>query len=267
MIDDVTMQKHAAQYIRNPQDMPIGSIAYYITWDAFNPPAIKFGLVEAHYTYSIVLTMLDVNRSGRSIEGVPYNEFTATEWRKLPKNWNYQMRLFELEWGNYGYIMQRYKDIDVTDPKSILQAYNDGILVKTEDNDYGKVQTEIDRTHGWRIVKSYYNVKIPPWNKSFDFREVYKDYASAQTAIEKHNTDLERIMNMTDEEYAIYEFTKVIDETPNISEKYRQHCKDFLMQQDNKEDIVVRRHSGGTVWDIYIQWKYNRNQRWNTIER
>lgn len=247
-------------YMLNPQELPLGSIAYYIKGNAFDRWTIDYGLVEMHYPHNIVLTMLDVNRTGRTIEGIPYNDFSMTEWRKLPKGWRYDTKLFEIEWENAKELDKKWKAIDVTNPDFILNAYNEHTLIKVEENDYGIIDSEIDSNHGYRIVKRYpMFAEHHPWNKSFMWNEVYKDYATAKAVLDKRDADLKRISEMSDRDYSIYEFTQTIDKAAGLSQSYRDSCKEFLLRQDNIEDIVVRRGHGG------IEWKYDRNKRWNLI--
>lgn len=247
-------------YMLNPQDLPIGSVAYFIKSNPSRKWEIGYGLVEMHYPHNIVLTMLDVNRTGRSIEGVPYNDFTMTEWRKLPKGWGYNTRLFKVEWNGAEELEAKWKAIDVSNPDSILDAYNGGVLVKVENNDYGIIDSEVDSKHGYRIIKRYPMFAEPhPWNRSFMWNEVYKDYESAKAVVEQYENELRKISDMTDKEYSIYEYTNTIDNAVDLPQEYRDDCKKFLSEQDRVEDIVVRRFDG------MIQWKYDRNKRWNTI--
>ena len=255
-----TQMNNSEIYMLNPQDLPIGSVTYYIKKHGFDRWEIDYGLVEMHYPHNIVLTMLDVNRTGRSIEGVPYNDFTATEWRKLPKGWRYDTRLFEIKWDGAKELEEKWKAIDVTNPDSILDAYNNRVLIKVENNDYGIIDSEVDSKRGYRIVKRYQMWAEPhPWNKSFLWNEVYKDYSAAKAILDKREKDLKRISEMDDREYSIYMFTQTIDSAVDLPETYREDCKKYLMAQDNIEDIVVRRGQGG------IQWKYDRNKRWILI--
>ena len=247
-------------YMLNPQDLPIGSVAYFIKPSPFKKWEIGYGLVEMHYPHNIVLTMLDANRTGRSIEGIPYNDFTSTEWRKLPKGWRYDTELFKVEWDGAKELSKKYKAIDVTNPDSILAAYYDGVLIKVEGNDYGVIDAEVDSKHGYRIIKKYPMFAEPhPWNRSFLWNEVYKDYESAKAVIDRREEELRIISEMSDVEYSIYEYTNTIDNAIDLPEEYREDCKRFLSEQDKLEDIVVRRYQG------MIQWKYDRNKRWNTI--
>lgn len=247
-------------YMLNPQDLPIGSVAYYIKKHGFDRWEIDYGLVEMHYPHNITLTMLDVNRTGRTVEGVMYNDFVMTEWRKLPKGWRYDTKLFEVKWDGAEELKEKWKAIDVTKPDSIIKAYNERTLVKVEENDYGFIDSEIDSKHGYRIVKRYPMFAEPhPWNRSFMWNEVYKDYESAKAVIEQRESELRRISEMTDEEYSIYEYTNTIDNAIDLPQEYRDGCKRFLSEQDKIEDIVVRRYGG------MIQWKYDKNKRWNTI--
>lgn len=260
MFDKETMAKI---YCLNPQDLPIGSVAYYIEHSAFHDWKICYGLVEAHYTHSIVLTMLDANMTDRMVEGIPYADFKMTEWRKLPKGWTYKTDLIgdSYQWEGAYELNEKYKAIDITNPDSILQAYKDGVLIEVEKNDYGRLETEIDSKNGYRIVKNYPMwTPIKAWNKSFQYWEVYKDYVSAQAVLDERTAELQRISEMSDEEYSIYMFTKTIDES-YYDNDYKQRCKDFLLAQDNIEDIVVRASGKG------IDWRYEKNKRWNTIGR
>lgn len=248
-------------YCLNPQDLPIGSVAYYIEHNSFDKWKVDYGIVEAHYTHSIVLTMLDVNKTGRTVEGTPFSDFRMTEWRKLPKGWSYDTDLVgnSLQWSNAIELNEKYKLIDITDPNSILQAYKSGVLIEVEKNDYGVIDAEIDKKYGYRIVKKYPMwQKIKAWNKSFYYYDVFKDYKSAQEVIDEQRAELKRISEMTDKEYSIHMFTERIDSSI-YDENYKEYCKSFLMAQDNIEDIVVRVSNKG------IDWRYEKNKRWNTI--
>ena len=258
MFDKETLAKI---YCLNPQELPIGSVAYFVNQSDVNKWNVGYGLVEAHYTHNIVLTMLDANKTARTVEGIPFSDFTMTEWRKLPKGWSYDTDLVgdSLQWSNYQELNTKYQAIDYTNPSSILQAYKDGVLIEVEKNDYGYIDAEIDRKNGYRLVKKYPMwQEDKAWNKSFYYWEIYKDYASVQAVIDEQRADLKRLSEMTDEEYSIYMFTNTIDNSI-YDDSYKQRCKDFLMKQDKISDIVVRASCRG------IEWRYEKNKRWNTI--
>lgn len=238
-------------------EFPIGSVAYYVK-KLNNKWLPAFGIVTDYASYDIELELYDL-ADNRLIDDIPIQDIEfPTKWQKLPKGWTYDTELFSLTWSSRPEEINRYK---ITSPGDILKAIEEGILVKVQNKDYGRVESEIDAKKGWRILKKYY---------SSDYRsshittpQVYKTYDEVKTEIDKRDAELRRQAELSDYDWSVEKIDEALarwshtyhidDET---KEKYRQRILNF----GNVEDIEVRIFSG------QIQWKYWKNKRWHDID-
>lgn len=242
----------------NPQDIPLGSVGYYVKKSG-HKWSVDFGIVAEHYSSEICLWLLDTV-DYRLINGIPVKEFkTPTRWMKLPKGWTYNTELIQIG-ADPIYDKLSNININISDPESILSAFNMGLLVKVADKDYATFNAEIDNQKGYRIVRNYdthHNSYV-----SVNWYQVYKTYEEALTIIDKHEQEMERIANLSDYEWAVEQ----IDNTLNFyyaiqdRDEEKKRIRDWLLKRDKVEDIEIRATTGG------IEWKYWKNKRWMRIE-
>lgn len=258
-------QEEAEIYTRNSelninrQEIPIGTVVYYIKKHG-HEWRVDFGTVEEHYTSEICIQLYDFADT-RLINGVPSNEFvTPTKWKKLPKGWSYNTKLFECSDIELPAIA---KTLSLSKTDDILTAIKEGILVKVQNIDYCHFCTEIDSKKGWRIIRQYPMTEHHPEYKSFIPCELFRTYEEAQKMIDIHQAELKRQANLSDLEWSIEQIDKVIDRwaiTYDISTEEKAKCRERIMCIDKLENVETR-VSGGMV-----QWKYEDKERWMTVE-
>lgn len=254
----INLNQHLSDIDR--KDISVGSIAYFLeNSKASGKKEINFGIVEEHYASSIALHLIEP-RDTRRIDGVPVKEFTTpTRWQKLPKGWSYDTKLFEVTWDSLPEVVS-YR---IDNPEQILQLYKDGYLVNVEDNDHADFLSDIDKKYGWRIVREYPMFEYHPSYISVNFRNVFTSYADAQAALDKINAEYSRQANLSDYDWAVEQIDHELDRWAklcSITDIEKQKYRDWLLEQDDVEDIEVRIAQGG------IQWKYCKNKKWMNIK-
>ena len=119
---------------------------------------VRFGVVEDQYSDGVYINFLEL-RERRRIDGIPLDEFRKTchlaKYKKLPKDWSYGTLLYELTSDPWlPEEEQLVKELKITDPKQIKEAYDRGILVEKEKIFKGDIYTDITN-EGYKIVTRY----------------------------------------------------------------------------------------------------------------
>lgn len=185
---------------------------------------------------------------------------TPSKWSKLPKNWSYDTKLFDI---SFSPLPKEFKDYSIKKPDDILKAYKKGFLVKISDNDHSEICTEIDENLGWRIVRSYFNTKYKPDLISLEYHNVYKTYEEALGIVKSHELALKEQSEMSGYDWAVKEIDKNLNAWAviyGISDKTKLKYREWLLRLDNVENVETR------IYSKYIQWKYFDNKRWKNIE-
>lgn len=254
------------RYELNPQELPVGSVAYFINTNANGLHGnweVCYGIVDTHYSNSVVIRMIDFNRNGNTCLGIPYKEFTRSKWFKLPKGWSCHTDLITetLEWKDYEKINKAMRELDIKNPDEILRLYEQGILIDVINNDYGKIKSEVDKIKGYRLFIEYDKLYRPSY-QSYYYWGVFKDYESAQKIVDKQKAALKAISEMTDEEYFFHMIDVEFKEHGfYTTEEYRIKVKEFLKSLGDY-NIDIWCHG---AYDGQFQWKKSNNKRWVTI--
>ena len=257
--------------IENPK---VNDIAYCVKRINCRP-IVSFGIIsdvwnsesKLHLKY---LELVD----DRLVNGIPIKDFERTKYKKLPKSWTYNTVLYDITHSNIrkeiaekalsetGIDIWKLK---IDNPEDIKIAYNYGLLVESEKNFHGTIETRIEKEHGYYVYKKWYALYdsgYRPTSNTFSFEDVYTTYNEAQDVIDAHNAELKRQASLTDEEWSIEQIMHTIDRyavikqiTPEMKEQY----KNELLSFKNIEDLETRICGG------CIQWKYVNNKRWNTL--
>lgn len=240
------------------KDIKLGDVLYYIDkgdvkWK------VNFGIVNDMYPNVVVLDLYELYDT-RLINDIPIKDFvTPTRWQKLPKNWTYNTKLYNLTWGKYPMGCLAGYCLDL--PESILQAIEDQTLVKVTENDHASIVSEIDSTKGWRLIREYKNEYHPSY-VSLTSHDVYKTYEEVEKVIKDHEVELKRQTMLSDYDWSLEQ----IDHTLKfwaclygVSEEKTTAYKEWLLNLEKLEDVEVR------IWDKNIQWKYWKNKRWMDI--
>lgn len=246
----------------NPKSFPVGSVVYFLRNKRHSSEKeISFGTVIEHYASEIAIQLYEFP-DAREIEGVPIKEFdTPTKWRKLPKGWTWDMVLFEVNW-NYDRFKNKDRYVDFENPDGILQAINDGILVKVSENDHASFRSEVDSKLGWRIIREY----SEDWMTDYTCEPFYQCYATweeAQAELDAILEENQRQASLTDYEWSVEQMDEKLNRWAyiySIAPEAKKQVRDRLLALDNFEDVCLRISGGG------LEWKYDRNKRWIRIE-
>lgn len=222
-----------------------------------NEYVVKYGLLESIYPDVVVVNRLDIDEK-RTIEGVPVCEFkTPTEWRKLPKGWTWNTRLFDIMYDINFMDLNQY---NILDPANILRAYHDGALAMVRDIDYSKFTTEITK-QGWRIVRDIYQSEYHPATATLRWDEIYADGEEAYTEVKRLNHELTQTVDMGDHEFNVFTMDNLLNGTPLPSPELRAKYRETLLSLPDFDDLEFRVSSTDG-----IQWKHWKKQRWNSIQ-
>lgn len=246
------------------KDLEIGKVLYYIKksgvkWE------VGYGLVDDYYPTVIVLNLYEPY-DRRQINGTPIKDFvTPTKWKKLPKGWSYDTKLFELDYGNYPteFKFREWLDypLDVTRPESIQKAIEQQILVKVSENDHCDIETEIDSSKGWRLIRKYKSEYRPSYLSVYSY-DVFETYKEAECVVKAHEAELKRQSELSDYDWSVEQIDKSLDLWANLcsaSDVEKRTYRDWLLKLDKVEDVETR------VCGMEVQWKYCKNSRWMSI--
>lgn len=244
----------------NRQEIPIGSVVYFLTTNQQGRKTIKFGTVEEHYTYEICLQLYDFCER-RMIDGVPVEQIeTPTRWQKLPKGWTYDTRLYELD---YRPLPNIVKECKLNNPADVLRAIEQGVFVKVQTLDYGHFEDVIDKEKGWRLERKYPYGEYHPAYTSVRFDKVYTTYEETKAVLDAELAEFARQAELSDYDWSVEQIDKELNRWAKmygVSDEEKKKYRDWLLALDNVEDVEVRFITGG------IQWKYWKNKRWMNIE-
>lgn len=255
------MKDFIARNNLNPEKIPVGNVGYYIHKHG-HKWMVRYGIVAHHYHNCVVLKLLQIP-DFRTIDGVPISEIQfPTRWRKLPKGWTYDTKLFVVGEDETRKAKFSGMTIDLKDPESILAAYNAGMLVEKDYFSNAYPEEEIDKEHGWRIALRSDDKYESPYISVLP-HNLYSAYDEVKAVIDAHDAEFKRISELSDYDWSVEQIDLVLDRWGGIYSKTdleKQRAREWLLSQDRVEDIEVRL-SGGN-----IEWKYWKNKRWLKIE-
>lgn len=245
-------------------EFPIGSIVYYTKtkmW-AKGRYQVCVGMVEDN-TFSDVIWVNPLELvDTRTVNGIPFKEFIKTlptQMKKLPKGWSWDTKLFNLSNYELPYTAETIKINHIDD---VLKAYEMGIVVKSEDNNHGHIESIIDHGAYQIVYKAESPYDYHPATLSIRSDELYHTYEDAKKFCDDYDDECKRVAELSDYDYSVECIDKTLSRwkfiysIPDIIiEKYR----DFLLSLDNVEDIEIRILCGN------IQWKRIKNRKWVNI--
>lgn len=256
----------------NPKEIPVGSVAYYVR-RRHNRYSVDYGIVYDHYKDYVALQKV-CPRDRRTViseffkKPVPFKEFPyQTEWRKLPKGWSWDTRLYEI-------LNEPMTDeeacyaLSADDPASIIGAYNRGYLVNVRDVPYEKISVVIEKSTGYKLVReSRESERVidplrPVDSVGVDPFQCFSTFAEAKAACDKAEAELFEQSNMTDLEWSLRLIDGDIDRwarNKGVSEENKARVRGFLMQLKDLENLETRVVGEG------LQYKYWKNARWVNV--
>ena len=199
----------------------------------------------------------------RDFSRVSVHEFHSEQrYRKLPKGWTHNTKLFELTWDNFTPEEKEFV-LDISKPETLKEAYDKGYLVKDDTIFHGVIEAEITKD-GFRIVKKYPresfhhidHVSIRP-------DKVYFTYEEAKKEVDENIAEFYRQAALSDYDWSVEQIDKTLDMWKafnDASDKDVKLYRDWILSMKDVENIETR------LWGNEIQWKYWKNTRWNYIE-
>ena len=240
-----------------------GDVVYWVERHR-QPPYeyyIDYGIVDEEFSDAVCVERLHI-RDHRFIDNIPYNDFPQfTRWKKLPKGWTYNTKLFEIEWRS-DKDWSALGNLKINKPEDIKTALKDGIIIYLKDYDQTVPHSEIDRKLGWRIRKEHDNSTYIYPHVTLQKDNAFKTYAEAKAVIDAQEAEWKRQSELTNEEWSVEQidhdlqrWAKIYSKSPEEVQKVR----DFLLGMDKVEDIETR------VFGEDFQWKYWKNKKWRTV--
>ena len=223
--------------------------------------SVHYGMVDEQFSDAVCIDYI-VPRERRLVDGVPINEFESEQrYRKLPKGWSYDTKLFEITYEPLTADEIAFK-IDITNPETLKSAYEKCYLVKDSTIFHGQIEDEITKD-GFRIVKKYPRDLHHIDHTSVRPEKVYITYEEAKKEVEDNIAEFHRQANLSDYDWSVEQIDKTLNLWKRLSDSSENEVKqyrDWLLGMSNVEDIEVRLFGGN------IQWKYWKNKRWMNIE-
>lgn len=223
--------------------------------------SVHFGMVNEQFSDAVCIDYLSP-KENRRINGIPIDEFKSEDrYKKLPKGWSYNTRLFEMTYDNISDVIDDHLN-GCMDSEGIKRLYNKGLLVMDSTKFHGVVEAEITK-NGYRIVKKY-----PMWqnhitNTSVRPDKVYFTYEEAKREVDDNIAEFNRQAALSEYDWSLEQIEKTINRFiafTGESDKVREDYKSWFVNMSNLEDIETR------IFDGNIQWKYWKNKKWNNIE-
>ena len=223
--------------------------------------SVHYGMVDEQFSDAVCIDYL-APRERRRIDGIPIDEFQSEQrYRKLPKGWSYDTKLFEITYDPLKEEEIAFP-IDITNPESIKSAYDKGFLVKDSTIYHGNIEADITKD-GFRIIKKY-----PMWKHHIDHisvrpDKVYFTYEEAKKEVDDNIAEFHRQASLSDYEWSVEQIGKTLNHyriINNATDEEVKQYRNWLLAMDNVEDIETR------IFGCNIQWKYWKNKKWNNIE-
>lgn len=220
--------------------------------------SVRYGMVDEQFSDAVGIDYLAL-KENRRVNGIPINEFQSEErYKKLPKGWSYDTRLYEITYDK----IEGYSEYRIDNPEDIKQAYESGLLVKDDIIFHGVIDADITKD-GYKIVKKY-----PQWEHHFSRSsvrpdKVYFTYEEAKKKVDENIAEFHRQANLSEYDWSVEDIDKTLDRYISVigeTDRVRGLYRDWLLGMKNVEDIETRIFGGE------VQWKYWKNKKWNNIE-
>lgn len=226
---------------------------------------IIIGIVLEEFSDGVYVERIHLTEN-RYINDIPYNEFpTFGKWHKLPKKWTYDAELFEVECHLTKEEENLLLTLSLTKPNDVTKGLKEGILIPLHLKDQSIPHTEIDGRNGrWRIYKespkefNYIHPYICLKNKN----KIYFTFEEAEAEIKEIEAEIERVKNLSDEEWSKEQIQKDIDRwivSSNPSPERIEEIKNFIFSLPKIDMVETRVYMGE------FQWRYENKKRWVSI--
>lgn len=236
--------------------------------------SVHWGIVDEQIDFNVYIDYLEP-RERKMIfsdyikelkNGVPIDKFeTEQHFHKLPKSWSYNTELFRIEYDDLSKEEKEHLIIfDI--PETIKVALDKGWIVKRSEIFHGNISTEIT-SNGWRITKGYvqdYGIGRKPNYTTVNCRKVYRTCGEAKKEVDEHIAEFQRQAALSDYEWSVEQIEKTLDRWKaiyGVSENEVDQHRQWLLSQDDVENIEVRISNGDIQWKIW-----NKHKKWHNIE-
>lgn len=156
--------------------------------------------------------------------------------------------------------------MDINQPETLKEAYDKGFLVKRSNIFHGSIESEITNA-GWRIHKAYsqdWGINRTPNYTTVTCSKVYRTYDEAQKEVDEHIAEYKRQAALSDYDWSVEQIDKVLGYYKNIynlTDSEVKQYRDWILSQDDIENIEIRIHFGNLEWR-----DWDRHKKWHGIE-
>ena len=230
-------------------------IVYFVNRTKPFLPRVSFGIIDAICEGWYYVDFLCIKEC-RYVDGVPFNDFKSTGWRKIPKEYrdcSYKIkpdityRLTEDERS----ILQTLR-IDRTD--DIKSAYSMGLLVRSKEISHYQVTVELNRNNEYRFALELKSEYVRGTGKrigydKFKEEEVFLTYNDADTEKTRIISELKAEICMSDFEWNLRESRKVLKllHDDALAKKY----EDKLLSMKDFDDIEIKKIGDRIMWRYF----------------
>lgn len=229
---------------------------------------VNFGIMDYMDIYDRVwFSLLDVreNRIVNSeyVAPTPIDRFRTEEvWHKLPKDWTYCTKLFDVSSDLTEEEHERLRSLKVTNQEAVYDALDGGLITLASNKFQGAIDAEIDRHKGWRIAKTCLSWTIAYGSpsktyRSAHFKNAFNSYEEAVFRLNEINKERKNELLMSDKMWSWQEIEKVLKFFSfEDAAKYRKR----LEGMPNIEDLEVRKRNDT------LEWRYFNKTNWEKLE-
>lgn len=222
--------------------------------------SVHYGMVDEQFSDAVVIDYL-AYRERRRVNGILINKFEDDHYKKLPKGWTYNTKLYEITLDDLTEAEKEFV-FDIKNPACIKDAYDKGYLVKDSTIYHGIIDEDITKD-GYRIVKKYPMYQHHIDHTSVRPDKVYFTYEEAEKEVNDNIAEFKRQASLSEYDWSLEQIDKTIDKWKifhDASESEAKKYHDWFVGMKNVEDIETRISQG------CIQWKYWKNKKWNFVE-
>ena len=244
-----------------------GDIVYWCSMQNTGQYVVKWGMVDEQFSDAVCIDFLET-KENRCIDGIPIDEFRKHEnsqkYKKLPKGWTYNTELYRLETITNPEDEKLFNDlcVKIDNPESLKKAYELGLLVKADTKFHGNIRANITK-EGYRVITEYPMWKHYQTYTSLRPDRVYSTYKEAKDEVDKNIAELQRQAALSDYDWSVEQIDKTLNFWQHLydtKDEEKNAYRDWILDMKNVENIEVRLFCGN------IQWKYEKNKKWNNIE-
>lgn len=244
-----------------------GTVVFWVgrEWMSHNF-CVKYGLIDQQFASECTVDYL-MPRDDRIIycadypAGIAWNDFIATfKFHKLPKGWSWDTHLYRIE-NKEPSVYDELKKYPIT-AEGIQSAYHDGVLVIPNCQRFNHIDKNITKDGYQVVMRSADYGEDTRTGETVSTYKLHRDYASALAEAKAIDAEYKRQAALSDRDWSIEQIDKALATWRHMtspSESAYANVRSRLLAMPNVEDLIVRYGLSG------VEWKYDRNTRWNTI--